>query len=145
MSANGVRHFLDLIDIPSAELRGMIAESCAIKAKRKTGGDSARPLAGKIARSLGFKRLADRRHGDGGGRQHRRYASQRLERRHRDQRRASLLERRGRARPQDVHRQGRADEGDGHDRDAEDDAARVHSRPEGSGEVGTVRPVHIGR
>jgi ornithine carbamoyltransferase len=45
VSGNGVRHFLDLIDIPSAELRGMIAASRAMKG----GGPvaDARPLAGK--------------------------------------------------------------------------------------------------
>lgn len=45
MSANGIRHFLDLIDIPSGELRGIIAASRAMK-----GGDGAppaKPLAGK--------------------------------------------------------------------------------------------------
>ena len=47
MSANGVRHFLDLIDIPQAELRGMIEASRAMKAKRKRGGADDRPLAGK--------------------------------------------------------------------------------------------------
>ena len=35
MSGNGVRHFLDLIDIPRAELRGIIAKSRAIKALAK--------------------------------------------------------------------------------------------------------------
>jgi ornithine carbamoyltransferase len=48
MSAKGVRHFLDLTDIPKAELRGMIAASCAMKAKLKREGPLAdRPLAGK--------------------------------------------------------------------------------------------------
>ena len=42
-----VRHFLDLIDIPAIELRGMIDASRAMKlhAQRARGGD--RPLAGK--------------------------------------------------------------------------------------------------
>ena len=35
MSAHGVRHFLDLIDIPGDELRGMIEASRAMKAQRK--------------------------------------------------------------------------------------------------------------
>jgi ornithine carbamoyltransferase len=45
VSGNGIRHFLDLIDVPSSELRGMIAASRAMK----SGGPaaSARPLAGK--------------------------------------------------------------------------------------------------
>ena len=30
MSASGVRHFLDLTEVPKAELRGMIDASCAI-------------------------------------------------------------------------------------------------------------------
>jgi ornithine carbamoyltransferase len=45
VSANGVRHFLDLIDIPPAELRGIIAESRAIKGGGTAG--AAKPLAGK--------------------------------------------------------------------------------------------------
>jgi ornithine carbamoyltransferase len=42
VSANGIRHFLDLIDIPSSELRGIIAASRAMK-----GGSAPKPLAGK--------------------------------------------------------------------------------------------------
>jgi ornithine carbamoyltransferase len=42
---NGVRHFLDLIDIPPKELRGMIEASRAMKAKRGSRAD--KPLAGK--------------------------------------------------------------------------------------------------
>ena len=45
MSGNGVRHFLDLADIPSSELRGIIASSRAMKARRALGADA--PLAGK--------------------------------------------------------------------------------------------------
>ena len=33
MSAEGIRHFLDLIDIPKAELRGMIDAAIAMKAR----------------------------------------------------------------------------------------------------------------
>ncbi len=47
MSANGVRHFLDLAEIPKAELRGMIQSSRAMKAKRKRNGAAERPLAGR--------------------------------------------------------------------------------------------------
>ena len=43
---NGVRHFLDLIDIPAAELRRMIDASLAMKAVHKSNGHAA-PLAGK--------------------------------------------------------------------------------------------------
>ena len=43
---SSVRHFLDLVDIPKAELRGMIDASRAMKAKRKANGGS-HPLAGK--------------------------------------------------------------------------------------------------
>ena len=43
---SSVRHFLDLVDIPKAELRGMIDASRAMKAKRKQNGGS-HPLAGK--------------------------------------------------------------------------------------------------
>ena len=46
MSANGVRHFLDLIDIPAGELRGMIEASRAMKAQRERGA-ARTPLAGK--------------------------------------------------------------------------------------------------
>ena len=59
MSANGVRHFLDLIDIPRDALRGMIAESRALKAKRKSGGDTGRPLAGKTLAMI-FERPSTR-------------------------------------------------------------------------------------
>ena len=41
---NGGRHFLDLIDIPPQELRGMIATSRAMKARRE---HAARPLEGR--------------------------------------------------------------------------------------------------
>src|SRR5262245_54469168 len=44
MSANGHRHFLDLIDIPPQELRGMIEASRAMKARRERGP---RPLEGR--------------------------------------------------------------------------------------------------
>jgi ornithine carbamoyltransferase len=45
MSTNGgVRHFLDLIDIPPQELRGMIESSRAMKARRAR---AARPLEGR--------------------------------------------------------------------------------------------------
>jgi ornithine carbamoyltransferase len=45
MSANGIRHFLDLIDVPANDLRGIIAASRAMK----NGGGAAgvKPLAGK--------------------------------------------------------------------------------------------------
>jgi ornithine carbamoyltransferase len=59
MSANGVRHFIDLIDIPRDDLRGMIAESRAIKAQRKSGGDAGRPLAGKTLAMI-FERPSTR-------------------------------------------------------------------------------------
>jgi ornithine carbamoyltransferase len=48
MSANGVRHFLDLIDVPPQELRGMIEASRAMKDQLKRDGRPAGvPLAGK--------------------------------------------------------------------------------------------------
>jgi ornithine carbamoyltransferase len=45
MSGNGPRHFLDIIDVPSSELRGIIATGRAMK----SGGAAAaaKPLAGK--------------------------------------------------------------------------------------------------
>jgi ornithine carbamoyltransferase len=46
MSAGGVRHFLDLIDIPKPVLAGMIDHSRAMKAERARGLMAA-PLAGK--------------------------------------------------------------------------------------------------
>ena len=43
-----IRHFLDLIDIPTPTLRGMIAAGRAMKAEGKAAnGSAARPLAGK--------------------------------------------------------------------------------------------------
>jgi ornithine carbamoyltransferase len=47
MSANGMRHFLDLTEISKAELRSMIEASRAMKAKLKRKGAPARPLAGR--------------------------------------------------------------------------------------------------
>jgi ornithine carbamoyltransferase len=45
---NGVRHFLDLIELPSAELRAMIDSARAMKVRRKASGvPEERPLAGK--------------------------------------------------------------------------------------------------
>ena len=46
MSAEGIRHFLDLIDIPKAELRGMIDAAIAMKARGR-GTNAAQPLAGQ--------------------------------------------------------------------------------------------------
>jgi len=46
MTANGVRHFLDLIDIPKAVLAGLIDRSRAMKAAW-TQGQIVNPLAGK--------------------------------------------------------------------------------------------------
>jgi ornithine carbamoyltransferase len=45
MSANGIRHFLDLADIPKTQLRGMIEASRTMKAKRRR--PAALPLAGQ--------------------------------------------------------------------------------------------------
>jgi ornithine carbamoyltransferase len=44
MGANGLRHFLDLTDIPAKELRGMIETSRAMKQRPQNSG---KPLAGK--------------------------------------------------------------------------------------------------
>ena len=46
MSSNGIRHFLDLIDIPRKQLRDMIDVSRTMK-KKRGGGASKGPLAGK--------------------------------------------------------------------------------------------------
>jgi ornithine carbamoyltransferase len=46
VNANGIRHFVDLIDIPSSELKGIIATSRAIKGGSGALG-AAKPLAGK--------------------------------------------------------------------------------------------------
>jgi ornithine carbamoyltransferase len=51
-----IRHFLDLIDIPATELRGMIEAARAIKAKR---GATGRPLAGKTLAMI-FERPSTR-------------------------------------------------------------------------------------
>jgi ornithine carbamoyltransferase len=45
MSPNGIRHFLDLTDIPSEELRGMIEASRAMKKKGRERGS--KPLEGR--------------------------------------------------------------------------------------------------
>ena len=47
MSAPAPRHFLDLIEIPVNELRGMIEQSRAMKRVKRDGGAADRPLAGK--------------------------------------------------------------------------------------------------
>jgi ornithine carbamoyltransferase len=44
MSADGIRHFLDLVDIPSQELRGMIEAARAMKKRRDR---SSKPLDGR--------------------------------------------------------------------------------------------------
>jgi ornithine carbamoyltransferase len=44
VSANGIRHFLDLIDVPGTELRSIIAASRAMKS---SGRSAVKPLAGK--------------------------------------------------------------------------------------------------
>jgi ornithine carbamoyltransferase len=49
VSTNSIRHFLELIDIPAAELRGMIEASRAMKEQVGRGRDvSEQPLAGKM-------------------------------------------------------------------------------------------------
>ena len=47
MSAEGIRHFLDLIDIPRADLRGMIEAGMAMKARGRPASNAALPLAGQ--------------------------------------------------------------------------------------------------
>jgi ornithine carbamoyltransferase len=48
VSANGIRHFLDLTEIPAADLRGIIAASRALKQQVKGNSRLAdKPLAGK--------------------------------------------------------------------------------------------------
>jgi ornithine carbamoyltransferase len=59
MSANGTRHFLDLVDIPKDELRGMIATSRSMKAKRQRKQADDRPLAGKTLAMI-FERPSTR-------------------------------------------------------------------------------------
>jgi ornithine carbamoyltransferase len=59
MSVDGVRHFLNLIDIPKDDLRGMIETSRAIKAKRRSGGAAMRPLAGRTLAMI-FERPSTR-------------------------------------------------------------------------------------
>ena len=49
MSTDGARHFLELIDIPVRELRGMIEASRTMKKQlKRTRGMSEQPLAGKM-------------------------------------------------------------------------------------------------
>jgi ornithine carbamoyltransferase len=47
MSANGIRHFLDLVDIPKADLRGMIKAGRAMKVGWRHKPAATRPLAGR--------------------------------------------------------------------------------------------------
>src|SRR5580698_5474956 len=55
-----VRHFLDLIDVPAADLRAMIDGARAIKANIKSGGQSAaKPLTGKTLAMI-FERPSTR-------------------------------------------------------------------------------------
>jgi ornithine carbamoyltransferase len=56
MNANGIRHFLDLSEIPAADLRGMIAASRSMK-RRRNG--AATPLAGKTLAMI-FERPSTR-------------------------------------------------------------------------------------
>ncbi|MFT3940186.1 ornithine carbamoyltransferase [Rhodopseudomonas sp.] len=46
-SSNTPRHFLDLTELPTSELRNMLAAAVAMKAKRKANADVDKPLAGK--------------------------------------------------------------------------------------------------
>ena len=61
MGAAGIRHFIDLIDIPKSELRGVLKASIAMKAERlgKSAGAGARPLAGKTLAMI-FERPSTR-------------------------------------------------------------------------------------
>jgi len=58
---SAIRHFLDLIDVPAADLRAMIEAARAMKVKSKTasGGRAARPLAGKTLAMI-FERPSTR-------------------------------------------------------------------------------------
>jgi ornithine carbamoyltransferase len=47
VSTNGLRHFLDLTDIPASELRAIIDSSRAMKARREQDRRSVGPLAGR--------------------------------------------------------------------------------------------------
>jgi ornithine carbamoyltransferase len=48
VSANGIRHFLDLTEIPGAELRGIIEMGLALKGRvKREGWVTEKPLAGK--------------------------------------------------------------------------------------------------
>jgi ornithine carbamoyltransferase len=58
MSANGIRHFLDLSDIPATELRGMIEAGRSMKRDR-SGNGAAAPLAGKTLAMI-FERPSTR-------------------------------------------------------------------------------------
>jgi len=47
VSPNGIRHFLDIDDVPPTDLRAMLDSSRAMKADLKQGRAPSRPLAGK--------------------------------------------------------------------------------------------------
>jgi ornithine carbamoyltransferase len=49
MKGNGIRHFVDLTDIPREELRGMIESSIAMKtARKKSRANEKKPLTGQM-------------------------------------------------------------------------------------------------
>jgi ornithine carbamoyltransferase len=58
MSANGIRHFLDLADLPSRELRRMIEIACELKKRRRTARAEL-PLAGRTLAMI-FERPSTR-------------------------------------------------------------------------------------
>src|SRR6202521_6481785 len=53
---SAIRHFVDLVDVPARDLRRMIDDARAMKAKRLNGG---RPLAGKTLAMI-FERPSTR-------------------------------------------------------------------------------------
>ena len=55
------RHFLDLLELSTGQLRGILDSAAAIKAARVKGAEaSARPLAGKTLAMI-FDRPSDRK------------------------------------------------------------------------------------
>ena len=60
--SKSLRHFLDISELPPAELRNMLAASIAMKAKLKAHGKAEKPLEGKTLAMI-FERPSTRTRG----------------------------------------------------------------------------------
>ena len=60
MSTHGIRHFLDLIDIPRKQLRDMIDVSRTMKKKRGSAAGKRRSFAVEHSLGMGFRSQSER-------------------------------------------------------------------------------------